>query len=224
MAPFLINFCACIVVIVINRALLGYGGDIAVGAYGIVMRLLMLFGMSVVGLGQGMQPIVGFNYGARRPDRVRMTLKYATAAGTAVTLAGMLSALLIPELLVSVFTSHPELSAASCHALRLCSAMFVLVGPQIVIGTYFQSIGQSKIASVISMGRQMLFLVPCLFILPRFLGLDGVWLSMPCADVFGAALSFGCLYFSLKAEDNRCDPSVDPECRPPSEFFRPKGL
>ncbi len=204
MAPFLINFCACIVVVIINRELLLYGGDISVGAYGIVNRLVMLFALSVVGLGQGMQPIIGYNFGADRPDRVRLTLRYGLLAGTTVTLLGMLGALLAPELFVRLFTDHAPLMEASEHALRLSALLFVFVGPQIIIGTYFQSVGQAKVASLISLLRQMLFLVPALLVFPRFLGLDGVWLSLPFADLLGFLTASLILFLSLRAEDNPC--------------------
>lgn len=219
MAPFLINFCACIVVVIINRELLLYGGDISVGAFGIVNRLIMLFALSVVGLGQGMQPIIGYNFGADRPDRVRLTLRYGLFAGTAVTLLGMLGALLVPELFVRLFTNHGPLMEASEHALRLCGMLFIFVGPQIIIGTYFQSVGQAKIASLISLFRQMLFLVPALLIFPRFLGLDGVWLSLPFADLLGFLVASLILFLSLRAEDNPCG-KTDFTCKPPSSFFR----
>ena len=221
MAPFLINFCACIVVVVINRALQEYGGDMAIGAFGILNRLLMLFALSVIGLGQGMQPIIGFNFGAKRPDRVRLALKYGMISATIITFAGMLGAWFIPELLVRIFTDHAQLVEVSARALRITGGLFIFVGPQIIIGTYFQSIGQAKIASVVSLCRQMICLVPALLIMPLFFGLDGVWMSIPIADFTGCAVAAIFLFLSLRAEDNHCMPG-DPECRPPSDFFKPK--
>ena len=219
MAPFLINFCACIVIVIINRELLIYGGDLSVGAFGIINRLLMLFALGVIGLGQGMQPIIGYNFGANRPDRVRLTLRYGLMAATGVTCFGMLGALLVPDLLVRIFTDHGPLVEASEHALRLSGLLFIFVGPQIIIGTYFQSVGQAKIASIISLFRQMIFLVPSLLILPRFLGLDGVWLSMPLADLTGCFVASLMLFYSLRAEDNPCG-KTDFTCKPPSNFFK----
>ncbi len=221
MAPFLINFCACIVVVLINRALQEHGGDMAIGAFGIVNRLLMLFAMSVIGLGQGMQPIIGFNFGAKRPDRVRLALKYSMLSATAITLAGMLGSWFIPELLVRIFTDHEPLIEVSTKALRIMGGLFIFVGPQIIIGTYFQSIGQAKIASVVSLCRQMICLVPALCIMPALFGLNGVWLSIPLADFAGCMVAAYFLRLSLRAEDNNCVHG-DPECKPPSKFFRPK--
>ncbi len=222
MAPFLINFCACIVVVIINRALQEHGGDMAIGAFGIINRLLMLFAMSVIGLGQGMQPIIGFNFGAKRPDRVRLAMKYGMLSATVITLVGMLGSWFVPELLVRIFTDHPQLIEVSARALRITGGVFIFVGPQIIIGTYFQSIGQAKIASIVSLCRQMICLVPALLVLPHFFGLDGVWVSIPIADLTGCAVAAFFLRLSMRAEDNNCVPSVDPECKPPSNFFKPK--
>ena len=189
MAPFLINFCACIVVVIINRALKEYGGDLAIGAFGILNRLLMLFAMSVIGLGQGMQPIIGFNFGAKKPERVRLALKYGMLSATAITLVGMLGSWFFPEFLVRIFTDHGPLVEVSTTALRITGGLFIFVGPQIIIGTYFQSIGQAKIASVVSLCRQMICLVPALLVLPLFFGLTGVWLSIPLADFTGCMVA-----------------------------------
>ncbi len=222
-APFLINFCACIVVVVLNRALLQYGGDLAVGAFGIVNRLMMIAGMSVVGLGQGMQPLVGFNFGARKPHRVRQALRYGLIAGTAITLTGTLGSAIMPETLVRIFTNHPPLIEISTHALRIMGAMFVCVGPQVIIGTYFQSLGLAKIAGLISMLRQMICLLPLLFILPPMIGLDGVWMSMPIADVLGLTIAGLFLRMSLKAQDNPCR-KEDMDCKPSPDFLKPRQM
>lgn len=221
MAPFLINFCGCIVVVLINRALQEHGGDMAIGAFGIINRLLMLFAMSVIGLGQGMQPIIGFNFGAKRPDRVRLALKYGMISATVITLVGMLGSWFFPELLVRIFTDHGPLIEVATRALRITGGLFVFVGPQIVIGTYFQSIGQAKIASIVSLCRQMICLVPALCVLPHFWGVDGVWLSIPLADFAGFSVAAFFLWLSIRAENNTCLKG-DPECRPPSDFFKPK--
>ncbi|MBP3730319.1 MAG: MATE family efflux transporter [Mailhella sp.] len=223
MAPFLINFCACVVVVVLNRALLDYGGDMAVGAFGIINRLMMVAGMSVVGLGQGMQPLIGFNYGARKPERVRQALRYGLIAGTAITLTGTLGSALIPETLVRIFTDHGPLVEVSTHGLRIMGAMFVCVGPQVIIGTYFQSMGLAKIASLISMLRQMICLLPLLLVLPLFFGLDGVWVSMPIADVLGLTVASVFLWLSLRAQDNPCVKG-DPECTPSPDFLKPREM
>ena len=223
MAPFLINFCACIVVIVINRALMEYGGDIAIGAFGIVNRLLMLFALSVIGLGQGMQPLIGFNYGARNKERVRRTLWYSMAAGTAMTFVGMMLSLFCPRFMVLMFTDHEPLVEAATRAMMITGSLFIFVGPGVITGTYFQSIGMAKLASIMSTTRQMLCLVPALFIFPLFWGLDGVWWSIPFSDFMAFLVAMFLLVTTLRAEDNDCQKG-DAECTPPPDFFKPKPM
>jgi Na+-driven multidrug efflux pump len=223
MAPFLVNFCACIVVIVINRALMEYGGDMAIGAFGIVNRLLMLFALGLIGLGQGMQPIIGFNFGARNKARVRKALWYGMAAGTSIALAGMLCFLLCPRIMVLMFTDHGPLVEITTRAMMITGCMFIFVGPGIIIGTYFQAIGMAKLASLMSTTRQMICLVPALLIFPLFWGLDGVWWSLPFSDVMGFVVGGILLRLTLRAEDNPCQKG-DPECTPPPDFFTPKPM
>ncbi len=223
MAPFLVNFCACIVVIIINRALMEYGGDLAIGAFGIVNRLLMLFALGLIGLGQGMQPIIGYNFGARNKTRVRRALWYGMAAGTGIAFVGMLSFLLCPRLMVLMFTSHEPLVEITTRAMMITGCMFIFVGPGIIIGTYFQAIGMAKLASLMSTTRQMICLVPALIVFPLFWGLDGVWWSLPFSDIMGAVVGAVLLYLTNKADDNDCQKG-DPECTPPPDFFKPKPM
>ena len=182
MSPFLMNACSCIVVIIINTSLRNYGGDMAIGAYGIVNRMLTLFLMVVLGLTQGMQPIVGYNYGANRFDRVKQTLHYGLIFGGCITTLGFLANELMPGVIVSFFTDSPELLEVSRNGLRIMSAAFFIVGLQVVITQFFQSIGKSQISIFLSLSRQLLFLIPCLLILPRYYGTNGVWWSIPIAD------------------------------------------
>jgi putative MATE family efflux protein len=182
LSPFLMNLCACVIVIIINQRLRVYGGDLAIGAYGIGNRLVMLFVMIIMGLTQGMQPLIGYNFGARRPDRVWRTLVYGLVVATTVTVCGFLAFHLFPEPLVLMFTDYPELVAMSVSGLRLVSLAFFLVGFQIVVTAYFQSLGRALVAIFLSLSRQLLFLLPCLILLPLYFGLDGVWLSLPLAD------------------------------------------
>lgn len=198
LSPFLMNLCACLIVMVINLSLKKHGGDLAIGAYGIVNRLLMLFAMTIMGLTQGMQPLIGYNFGACRIDRVRLTLKYGLIAASSVTSLGFLAAQFMPELLARCFSDHPDLVALSVNGLRLCTAMFFIVGSQIVIAGYFQSMGRASVAIFMSLSRQLLFLLPGLIFLPRFLGLDGVWLSMPLADALSAVIGIAILVYTLK--------------------------
>ena len=198
LSPFFMNACACLVVVVINLSMRHYGGDLSIGAYGIANRLLLLFAMIIFGLTQGMQPLVGFNFGARRMDRVRLTLRYGVIAATAITSTGFLAFQLFPLPLARMFTTHPELIATAVNGLRLCTAVFFLVGSQIVIAAYFQSMGRASVAIFLSLSRQLVFLIPGMLILPHFFGVDGVWMSIPVADV----LSFLVTVFILRRSVN----------------------
>ncbi len=189
MSPFLMNTCACLVVILINRGLAQYGGDLTVGAYGIVNRVSFIFVMIVVGLNQGMQPIAGYNYGARIYDRVLKVLRYAMLSATFVTTAGFLIGELVPEWCVRAFTSDPELTAISVKGMRIVMAVFPLIGMQMVTGNFFQSIGHAGKSIFLSLTRQLLFLVPLLLTLPRIWGVRGVWMAMPVSDAIACVVA-----------------------------------
>ncbi len=195
MSPFLLNAGSCLVVILLNRALVTHGGDNAVGAFGIINRVIMLFSMSCVGLGQAMQPIVGYNHGAGRPDRVREALLKTVLTASAFTAIGFLASERCPQLLVKLFTDHDGLTALSIHGLRLCNAALFLVGSQMVTAVYYQSIGRAPLAMLLSLCRQFLFLTPCLLYLPTRFGLEGVWYSLPASD--SAAFFVTLLVFAL---------------------------
>lgn len=197
LSPFLMNMCACLIVMVINVRLQEYGGDLAIGAYGIVNRLLMLYAMTIIGLSQGMQPLVGYNYGAKRMDRVHRTLFYGLIAATVVTSIGTLSSQLVPAFLAGLFTDHQGLLDLSVNGMRICTAAFFLVGSQIVIAGYFQSMGRASVAILLSLSRQLLFLLPGLIFLPRFFGLDGIWMSLPVADVVASIGSIFVLWYTI---------------------------
>lgn len=189
MAPFVLNACSCLVVVVINQSLLKYGSDLAVGAYGIVNRIMMLFGMLVLGFNQGMQPIAGYNYGALKMDRVKSVLKQTILYASLVMTTGFLVVELFPELVARMFTTDAELLSISETGLRIVFAMAPVVGFQMVVSNFFQSIGHASKAVFLSSTRQLLFLVPLLVILPHFFGVIGVWLSLPISDVLSSALA-----------------------------------
>lgn len=189
MAPFLMNISASIVVIFINNALNNHGGDYYVGAYGIVNRVALIFLMVVFGLNQGMQPIVGYNYGAKKFDRVKKTLTMVIVAAMGVTTLSYGFCLLFPDLVTKVFTTDQELMAISRTAIRTVLMMFPLVGYQVVVTSFFQSIGHAKTAIFLSLTRQLIFLLPLLIILPRFYGPMGVWVSIPIADFVSVTLA-----------------------------------
>lgn len=199
MSPFLMNVCASTVVIILNNSFQRYGGDLAIGAYGIVNRVLTLFIMIEIGLTQGMQPVVGYNYGALLFDRVRKVLRYAMITGVSITTFGFVMSQLFPGLIVGMFTDNHELTELSKFGLRVTCLMFPLVGCQIIITNFFQSIGKAKVSIFLSLSRQLLFLIPFLLILPRFWGIAGVWGSMPMADSISFIIAVATLiYFSKK--------------------------
>lgn len=190
MSPFFMNACACIIVIFINKNLLTYGGDLAVGAYGIANRVAFIFVMVTMGVNQGMQPIAGYNYGAQKFDRLLRVLKLAMISATCVTTSGFLVAELCPRLCVSLFTDDAQLTSLSINGLRILMAAMPIVGYQMVITNFFQSIGMAKISIVLSLLRQLLLLLPLLILLPPYFGIDGVWMSMPVSDTLSALLAF----------------------------------
>lgn len=183
MAPCLVNVCGSAVTVAINRQLADHGGDLAIGAYGIINRILILFAMLVIGLTQGMQPIIGYNHGAMKPGRVLLTLKYGVLAGTSFTTLGFLACVFFPRGIAGLFTDDASLISLAANGLIICVLAFPLIGSQIIIGNFFQAIGKARLAIFLSLTRQMLFLLPFLLVLPRFWGQDGVWASLPLADV-----------------------------------------
>lgn len=182
LSPFLMNLCSCLIVILINRGLKEHGGDMAIGAYGIVNRVAFLFVMIIMGFNQGMQPIAGYNYGARLYPRVLQVTRLTMLCGVGVATLGFLLCEFMPEWIVRMFTTDADLIAKSVYGLRIVFAAFPLVGFQMVSTNFFLSIGMSKKAIFLSLTRQMLFLLPGLLILPPLLGTLGVWISMPISD------------------------------------------
>lgn len=182
LSPFLMNICSCLVVMLVNTGLKNHGGDMYIGAYGIINRVVFLFIMIVMGFNQGMQPIAGYNFGARQTDRVLRVLKYTIFCGTAVTTVGFLTCQIFPRTIIRLFTTDEGLIDLAEHGMRLILLMLPVIGFQMVSTSFFQSIGMAGKAIFLSLTRQLIFLVPCLFILPAYWGADGVWGSFPVAD------------------------------------------
>jgi putative MATE family efflux protein len=181
-SPLAMNTCSCIIVIFINTALVKYGGDMALGAYGIANRIGFLFFMIVMGINQGMQPIAGYNYGAMHFDRMLKVLKLSMISATAIMAFGWLVGELMPYPCARLFTTDAELIEQAVKGIRLNMIAFPLIGSQAVITNFFQSIGKAKISIFLSLSRQMIFLLPLLVALPPMLGVDGVWLALPASD------------------------------------------
>lgn len=188
LSPGLMNAAACLVVLLINRGLLTHGGDIAVGAYSIINSMGFLFVMTVMGFTQAMQPIAGYNYGARQYGRVLKVFYITLLCGTIVTTLGFLISELVPDVCIRIFTSDEELIGITRHGMRLNFLIFPLIGSQIVISNLFQSMGMPGKSIIMSLSRQVLILIPCLIILPRYFGIDGIWYSMPLSDLLSVFL------------------------------------
>lgn len=198
MSPFFMNTAACLIVILINQGLQRHGGDMAIGAYGIVNRISFVFVMIVMGLNQGMQPIAGYNFGARQFDRVAGVLKLTILSATIIMSIGFIVAELFPRQLVMVFTTDEELIQQSINGMRIVFMMFPIIGFQMVTSNFFQSVGMAGKAIFLSLTRQLLFLLPCLLILPHFFQTNGIWMSMPAADALASIVSFFMLYSQIK--------------------------
>ena len=189
MAPFMMNAVASVIVIILNQSLIKHGGDLAVGAYGIINRVSALFWMVVIGLNQGMQPIAGYNFGARQFGRVNRVLKLTILLATGVMTAGFLISELIPHAVASLFAKDQELIRIAVPGMRIVMAFFPIVGFQMVTSGFFQSIGMAGKAVLMSLSRQVIFLLPCLLIFPHFFGLKGVWYSIPMADMLSGIIA-----------------------------------
>lgn len=188
-SPFLMNACACVIVIFINNQLVRFGGDMAVGAYGIANSIAMIFVMFVIGLNQGMQPIAGYNYGAQQYDRMMRVVKLSIITAVCIMLTGWSLAMFAPYHCARMFTTDPELIKGSIKAIHIIMMMFPLIGSQMVITNFFQCIGKVKISIFLSLSRQLLFLLPLLVLLPNFYGINGVWASMPTSDFIAVVVA-----------------------------------
>lgn len=197
-SPFSMQVAGSAVAVLLNTSLLRYGGDLAVGAYGIINTVIMIFMMIIMGLNQGTQPIIGYNYGARNFGRVKETLFYSIKAATIVTTATFIVGQFFPHLFASAFTSDPELLSITERGIRITVAAFPLVGIQIVGSSFFQSLGYVAKSIIQSLSRQLIFLVPFIIIFPRLWGLDGIWIAMPVADTLSAFLSIYLLIIQLR--------------------------
>ncbi|MBO5420191.1 MAG: MATE family efflux transporter [Bacteroidales bacterium] len=211
MGPFLMHSAACLVTLFVNQQLRKYSGDLGIGAYGICNRLTFLFAMICLGLNQGMQPIAGYNYGARKYSRVKDVFWKTAGLATIITCSCFLMAVLIPETAVSLFTNDPELAEMSSHGLTILILAFPVVGFQMIATNLFQCLGMVKKSIILSLSRQILFLLPLLYILPLYFGAKGVWLSYPIADFMSFLLTaflMGRLFRKFSRLKDGDDPSI----------------
>lgn len=197
-SPFLMNACACVIVIFINNQLVKFGGDIAVGAYGIANSIAMIFIMFVIGLNQGMQPIAGYNYGAQQYGRMMRVVKLSIITAICIMLTGWTLAMFAPYYCARMFTKDPELIKGSIKAIQIIMMMYPFIGCQMVITNFFQCIGKVKISIFLSLSRQLLFLLPLLVLLPNFYGINGVWASMPTSDLISVIVAISIMTAYLR--------------------------
>lgn len=212
--PCLLNICGCIVVMFFNRQFLQFDGEMGVGAYGVVNRVLFLFVMVVLGITQGMQPIAGYNLGIGKYCRVRRVLYLAIGWATVITLIGAATMEIFAGDVVRLFVSPEDADSSRLIELatlgtRLMGICFVFVGSQIVIGNFFQAIGRPVMSIFLNLTRQMLFLIPALWLLPQWLGEPGVWLSQTTADFLSFLLGFTVLLTFLHRVFPHCDATLD---------------
>ncbi len=189
LGPFLMNAASCLVALFINQQLRKYGGDLAIGAYGIVNRLTMLFVMICMGFNQGLQPIAGYNYGARQYTRVKEIFILTAKWEVLVTTLCFLVSELLPRQAVSLFTNDPELISFATHGIKTMNIAFALVGFGMVSGNFFQCLGMVKKSIFLSLTRQLLFLLPFIYTLPIWFEQDGVWMSFPISDSLNIIIS-----------------------------------
>ena len=189
MGPFLMNAAACLVTLFINQQLRKYSGDMGIGAYGICNRFIFMFAMICMGLNQGMQPIAGYNYGARKYSRVKEVFWRTAALATIMTTICFIIGVFIPEMAVGIFTHDEELMNLSSRAMRIMLIVFPIVGFQMISTNFFQSLGMVRKSVILSLSRQILFLLPLLYLLPINFGADGVWISFPISDAMATVLT-----------------------------------
>lgn len=218
MSPFLMNLAACFIVILINKGLKQFGGDLSIGAYGIVNRVAFFFVMVVMGLNQGMQPIAGYNFGAQQYDRVLRVLKLTAIGATCVTTCGFLLGELMPRLAVSLFTKDAELVRLAAEGMRITFVCFPIIGFQMVATNFFMSIGMAGKAIFLSLSRQLLFLLPGLVLLPplfdqytQWNGSWGVWCAMPLSDLLASIVAFLMLMHQLRGFRRLVGPDSAPQ-------------
>ena len=211
MGPFLMNAAACLVTLFINQQLRRYSGDLGIGAYGIRNRFIFMFIMICMGLNQGMQPIAGYNYGARQYSRVREVFWQTAKLATIMTTICFIIGVFIPKAAAGIFTHDAELLELSARAMRLTTIMFPIVGFQMITTNFFQSLGMVKKSIILSLSRQILFLLPMLYLLPLWEGADGVWLSFPISDTLATLLSIfmlGRLFKKFSQLKDGDDPTI----------------
>jgi len=201
-APFVMQIAASIQNSIMNKSLVTYGGDIAISGMGVVISIMTLMVMPIFGITQGVQPIIGYNYGAKKYDRVKEAYKLAVIFATSIVILGWIVTRLFPEQLVSMFNSEDtELIAFGTMAIKRFMIFLPFIGFQIVSSSYFQAVGKPKHSALLGLSRQVLILIPALIILPKFFGLIGVISAGPLADIFSTVVTGIFIFIEMKKLD-----------------------
>ena len=200
-APFATQIATSLVQVIANNALKTYGSDLAIGAMTVISSLNIIFMMPIFGINQGCQPIIGFNYGAKKYERAKEAFKYATIAACVICIIGFVSIQCFPTQIISLFNNDPELTTLAIKGIRIYLLMMHVVGINIVATSYYQSIGKAKISMFVSLLRQVILLIPFTIILPKFIGLDGVWAAGACADSLSVIITLILLKKEFKQLD-----------------------
>ena len=211
MGPFLMNAAACLVTLFINQQLRDYSGDLGIGAYGICNRFIFMFIMICMGLNQGMQPIAGYNYGARQYSRVKEVFWKTARLGMVMTTICFIFGMFLPKAAAGIFTHDEQLLELSARAMRITTLVFPIVGFQMIATNFFQSLGMVRKSIILSLSRQILFLLPMLYLLPTWFGADGVWASFPIADTVSTIMTvfmLGRLFKKFGMLKDGDDPSI----------------
>ena len=198
-APFSMQIATSLVQVISNNALKMYGGDLAIGAMATISSISMIFLMPIFGLNQGSQPIIGFNYGAKQYDRANKAFKISALISIVILTAGWILVQLSPETVIGMFNKDPKLMDISVNGIRIYLFMIPIIGISITGSNYIQSVGKAKIATVLSLLRQVILLIPMILILPNFFGLNGVWYASPISDFLSTAITAYILYRELKS-------------------------
>ena len=198
LSSFLLHTATSLVNVLMNHTLQNHGGDLAIGAFGIITSFTSLIVTSIVGMAQGMQPIVGYNYGAGLYNRVKTTLKYCISIATIITTLGCIVALIFPHYIARLFTVDTHLVNITASGLSIYASTFFVVGFHIIVTNYFQSIGRAKISIFLSLSRQILLLIPFILLFPPIWGLTGAWMAQPVSNIISAAIAVIILSLHLK--------------------------
>jgi putative MATE family efflux protein len=203
-SSFVMQLAGSAVTIIFNKELSHFGGDIAIAALGIGNSIVMFFFMPIIGLVQGMQPIIGYNYGAKQFDRVKKTLKIAITYATSICILGFVLVMFFTSSLIGLFcNNNPELIQIGTHGIRILLIMFPVLGFWVISSSYFQAVGKGKYSLVLTLSRQVILLIPLLLILPKFYNIDGIWMAQPVSDFLAAIISGIFLFAELKKLDRK---------------------